>query len=394
MICLQPAVLPGQRVFSVWSQAACPWKTELPVAAVPRQRRKGQRQDDTDVRLHLSPATYNAAMNGYIEVIRGSFLWFPLAALLFTTPYIFYNYHKYGSVWSFRILVVYSFILYLMTVYFLVILPLPSRDAVAHMTGRTMNLDPCGVIRDFLKELPAHGVLHNPALWQFGFNILMVVPFGMYLRYWFGYSLPRTFLWSLGLSMFFELTQLSGLYGLYPRPYRLFDVDDLISNTLGGCLGWLITGPILGILPARSQVDAASYRSGQHVSPLRRLSALFVDALVMAVLSFWSLGWWPEMITGYVLLGMLAGRTPGMAAVSLRVESADGLSGRMLRGIYQLAGYLWLPILGARLGYPFDLAAWLLWLFLCLSGTASLLQGRPGWFGLWSDSRIVSSIRQ
>ncbi len=114
----------------------------------------------------------------------------------------------------------------------------------------------------------------------------------------------------------------------------------------------------------------------------------------MAVLYFWSLGWWPEMITGYVLLGMLAGRTPGMAAVSLRVESADGLSGRMLRGIYQLAGYLWLPILGARLGYPFDLAAWLLWLFLCLSGTASLLQGRPGWFGLWSDSRIVSSIRQ
>lgn len=45
---------------------------------------------------------------------------------------------------------------------------------------------------------------------------------------------------TLGLSLVFELTQLSGLFGLYPRPYRLADVDDLMTNTLGGMVGyWL-----------------------------------------------------------------------------------------------------------------------------------------------------------
>ena len=46
---------------------------------------------------------------------------------------------------SLRILIVYSFILYLICVYFLVILPLPSREAVAKMTGPGMQLIPFNI---------------------------------------------------------------------------------------------------------------------------------------------------------------------------------------------------------------------------------------------------------
>lgn len=42
-----------------------------------------------------------------------------MAAFVFTIPYILVNYHKYGSLLSIRILIVYSFILYLICVYFL-----------------------------------------------------------------------------------------------------------------------------------------------------------------------------------------------------------------------------------------------------------------------------------
>ena len=43
-----------------------------------------------------------------------------------------------------------------------------------------------------------------------------------------------------GLSLTVELTQLTGLWGLYPCPYRQFDVDDLILNTTGVALGFAL----------------------------------------------------------------------------------------------------------------------------------------------------------
>ncbi|MGE9575057.1 VanZ family protein, partial [Escherichia coli] len=59
------------------------------------------------------------------------------------------------------------------------------------------------------------------------FNVLLLIPFGIYLRYYFRLSFMKTMIASFCLSLFFELTQLSGLYFIYPRPYRLFDVNDL-----------------------------------------------------------------------------------------------------------------------------------------------------------------------
>ena len=46
-------------------------------------------------------------------------------------------------------------------------------------------------------------------------------------------------LFGSGLSLGVELTQLTGIWGLYPCPYRQFDVDDLILNTGGVVLGFL-----------------------------------------------------------------------------------------------------------------------------------------------------------
>lgn len=42
-----------------------------------------------------------------------------------------------------------------------------------------------------------------------------------------------------GLSLTVELTQLTGIWGLYPCAYRKFDVDDLLLNTLGVTLGFI-----------------------------------------------------------------------------------------------------------------------------------------------------------
>ena len=42
---------------------------------------------------------------------------------------------------------------------------------------------------------------------------------------------------------------MSGLYGIYPRPYRLFDVDDLLMNTLGAVVGYGVGKVMNPLLP-------------------------------------------------------------------------------------------------------------------------------------------------
>ncbi len=79
---------------------------------------------------------------GYIGPISTAMWVFPLVALLFTVPYVLSSYHRYGAVLFFRALVVYSFIFYLMCVYFLAVLPLPSIEEVARESKPWAQLEP------------------------------------------------------------------------------------------------------------------------------------------------------------------------------------------------------------------------------------------------------------
>ena len=70
----------------------------------------------------------------YLSTLKVSFLLFLLVAFLITIPFILIEYHKYGAISKMRVLIIYSFVLYLMTAYLLVILPLPNIDEVAKLT--------------------------------------------------------------------------------------------------------------------------------------------------------------------------------------------------------------------------------------------------------------------
>lgn len=231
-------------------------------------------------------------MSIYQDVIKQAFIFFPLVAILITLPYIAYNYYKYGSIISLRIAIIYSFVLYLLCTYFLVILPLPSIEDVQALTTPRAQLIPFTFISDIIKDSkiildkPSTylSFLHNNSFLQVIFNLFMTVPFGMYLRYYFKCDLKKTIILTFGLSLFFELTQLSGLYFIYPRSYRLFDVDDLIVNTSGGVLGYFIVIPFLKILPTRKKLDDISFERGHHISFSRRLYGITVDLMCVCIL--------------------------------------------------------------------------------------------------------------
>ena len=102
----------------------------------------------------------------------------------------------------------------------------------------------------------------------------MTMPFGVYLRYYFCYHWRKTLQLSFLLSLFFELTQFSGLYFVYPGSYRLFDVDDLIVNTVGSMIGFAFAGPVsLCCLPGKSWIPSVS--NGVLPYPLRGVFLLF-----------------------------------------------------------------------------------------------------------------------
>ena len=227
-------------------------------------------------------------MTTYLFPIKMAILFFPILALLATIPFAIYNYRKYGYVNKMRLLISFSLIFYLISAYYLVILPLPENRDVRSMQSEDIehyNLRPLRFIGDIARESqvdfssPASYkyLLRERAFLQVIFNVFLLLPLGVYLRYYFRRDFKESLVISLSVSLFFELTQLSALYGFYNAPYRIFDVDDLFLNTLGGCLGYFIAPVLTFFLPAPEALDEGVDLASLRVGYLRRAIVFLVD---------------------------------------------------------------------------------------------------------------------
>lgn len=231
-------------------------------------------------------------MDSYLFPIKEAFLFFPLLAFIITIPYMIFEYRKYGSIHKFRTLLIYGLVLYLTTAYFLIILPLPSFEEVASLTTPRVQLVPFTFVVDFLEHTSLVitdsstyiEALSEPYIYQILYNLVLLLPLGIYLRYYFKCNFSKCVLITFMVSLFFELTQLTGLYFIYPRSYRLFDVDDLLINTLGGIIGYFVEPILTAFLPTREKIDEDAYNQGKNVSFLRRLFAFIIDQALIILL--------------------------------------------------------------------------------------------------------------
>ena len=231
-------------------------------------------------------------MEVYKLPIEFAFVVFPIIAFILTIPFLIHQYRKYGAIPLLKSVCFYSLILYLICAYFLVMLPLPSIEAVSKMTGPKTQLKLFQFIEDIILTTNYKidsfqtliKLLKQPTMYIVGFNFLLTMPFGIYLRYYFKQNWFKTIVYTFLLSLFFELTQLSGLYGIYPRPYRLFDVDDLLINTTGGLFGYLITPLFTLFLPTRDELEEKSYKKGKKVTLLRRAISFIIDIFFLSIL--------------------------------------------------------------------------------------------------------------
>lgn len=299
---------------------------------------------------------------GYITSIKTAIFIFPFIALLFTMPFILYQYHKYGSINKLRGLIVYSFILYMITIYFLVILPLPKETNVVPKDNM-IRLIPFSFIKDFLNETSL--VINNPktyikalaepCFYTVIFNVFITIPFGMYLRYYFKCNLKKATIFSFLLSLFFEITQLTGLYFIYKYPYRVFDVDDLIINTLGGIIGYFIMGLFKRMLPSRDKIDEESYELGKNVSGLRRIFVFITDLFIFLAISCFFKNTLIKIIIFmfyYFFIPYLTkGKTLGGSFLNVRNNAEDALVVRaFFKSIFLYVYYFGIPLLVMFIG--------------------------------------------
>ncbi|MFC6384560.1 VanZ family protein [Nesterenkonia lacusekhoensis] len=206
----------------------------------------------------------------------------------------------------------------------------------------------------------------------------MFMPLGCFLRMLWGRGVVVSTATGLAVSAMIETTQITGVWGIYPCPYRVFDVDDLLANTSGALLGAVLVSLLLQLrsrlLPA--PIAAPSDISGvsERISLGRRVTGMVCDVLAVLLLAVavavlsnaWQMHlgrtgeqidaeltqriavWVPLLALG--LLTLVSGRTVGDFAVRIRFTSATtpgpaALPHRLLRyaggiGAYQLVDLL------------------------------------------------------
>jgi len=117
-----------------------------------------------------------------------------------------------------------SFVLFFTLMPFLI--PIPGGN---NLFLQSMNLVP---FRDVIKGI-------NGAVREAILNIIMLIPLGFLLPIVRKRNVITITLFSLLFSLSIELIQLLYIWSAGPTS-RIFDVTDLINNTIGGIIGYLI----------------------------------------------------------------------------------------------------------------------------------------------------------
>ena len=266
----------------------------------------------------------------------------PFIALLFVLPYTIYGYVRTKIVDVWKCTYLYIFCLYFLCAYFVTWLPLPTAETFA--TSKPMS--------EFIQLVPFQSFLdieRKTLLRDLAiilFNVAMTMPLGYILREYFRVPLKKTILLGFLTSLLYEVTQLTGLFFIYPRAYRIFDVDDLIINTLGAVLGYVIAPLISGLLPEVSDEKNHRLVQGSEVAFAQRAIAAAIDFLTVlaaAVLiivcvpamqtpmtSHQSLLRFPLFFGFFIVLAILyslltKGRTLGYRVTGLRLMTGNGM---------------------------------------------------------------------
>lgn len=223
------------------------------------------------------------AVQGALAVVFTAAL-LPLALL----PMVNAVYRNFGRFAGWPAVVAFSSLAMACALVAFTLFPLPDTATMvcgALRTADHLQTHPFASIDDIAQAVRTKGIpgfLASGAFLQVFFNVVLFVPVGF-----LAHQILRRHrvIGAIGigvaLTFMVELTQGTGVFGVYPCPYRLADVDDLITNTMGAVIGVAVSGVACRRLAFVTQVavpdlDLPTLR--------RRIAASLLDTVAFVVL--------------------------------------------------------------------------------------------------------------
>lgn len=207
----------------------------------------------------------------------------------FLVPVLAWQSRRYGRLDGRRLVGAAAVSVYGVALVAYTLLPLPSGDLAgwcAQYGVPGAELVPLHSLGDIARDTAGLGpgaTLRSPAVLQVVFNVVLFVPWGVLVRRYLGRSVLVATLSGLAASLLVETTQYTGIFGLIPCSYRVADVDDVLTNTLGALLGALAAPVLLRWMPRAAELGE---RRGEArpVTARRRWLGMLVDAALVWVL--------------------------------------------------------------------------------------------------------------
>lgn len=276
-------------------------------------------------------------------------------------PFVWISYRRAGTLSAGTLLTYVGVLVYFFAIWVFTLLPLPDPGTL-QCAGRNLRLTQ--FVEDIRGAIARGHPLTDPAVLQLVFNVALFVPLGFFVRLVARLGVVVAFLVGLGTSVFIEFTQGTGVWGLYPCAYRVFDVDDMLTNATGAVVGSLLALPW-----HRRRVDPAVLHAPRPVTRGRRFVGMLCDLLTVTVVSI-LLSVATQLVLRYVmhdepavrsgalakqvgvwgtlgltaLLVLVTGRTMGDYAVEI-CFGRSGIGQRLIRFLGGIGGYLLLQLL-------------------------------------------------
>jgi hypothetical protein len=207
-------------------------------------------------------------MNALLAIALGG-----VAAVVLLVPVAAYQYRLDGRLGPGDLAILVSGAVYGLALWTYTLLPIPAAGDYRCQDAR---LTPFDTLSRMSLESPG-AMLRDPAVLQVVLNVLLFVPLGYYVRQILRRGVVVATAMGLGTSLLIELTQLTGVWGIYHCAYREFDVDDLMVNTLGA-----LAGSLLSLLVVQRRDPAVPMPT--RITYGRRLVGMASDAIATVLL--------------------------------------------------------------------------------------------------------------
>lgn len=213
--------------------------------------------------------------------------------VVFFAPIVVIESRTYGRLSLLRLTGTALFAIYGMALAAYTLLPWPEADWCEANDPPDPQWRPFHSLDDILNDtagLSIAGRLESIAVLQVVFNVVLFVPWGLFLRRFFGRGPALTVVGAAAVSVLIEVTQGTGVFGLAGCAYRVADVDDVIANVAGAAIGALLAPVLLRWMPGPELLRTRGLP--RPVTRTRRLLGMVVDlAAYTAAATVVAAGW-------------------------------------------------------------------------------------------------------